>query len=55
MGLMNIYIRFKTLYKGKHIFRISNLASGGAIVTIGGEVFCNNAIANAETIAQKGE
>lgn len=38
MGLMNIYIRFKTLYNGKHIFRISNLASGGAIVTIGGEI-----------------
>ncbi|MBR3769875.1 MAG: histidine kinase [Lachnospiraceae bacterium] len=38
MGLMNIYIRFKTLYKGKHIFRISNLASGGAIVTIGGDI-----------------
>lgn len=37
MGLMNIYIRFKTLYHGKHIFRISNSASGGALVTIGGE------------------
>ena len=37
MGLMNIYIRFKTLYKGNHIFRIGNLATGGAIVTIGGE------------------
>ena len=37
MGLMNIYIRFKTLYHGKHIFRISNAAEGGAIVTIGGE------------------
>ena len=37
MGLMNIYIRFKTLYRGKHIFRISNAAEGGAIVTIGGE------------------
>ena len=38
MGLMNIYIRFKTMYKGNHIFRIGNLASGGAIVTIGGEI-----------------
>lgn len=38
MGLMNIYIRFKTLYHGKHIFRISNSASGGALVTIGGEL-----------------
>lgn len=38
MGLMNIYIRFKTLYRGNHIFRISNLATGGAIVTIGGSL-----------------
>ncbi len=37
MGLMNIYIRFKTLYNGRHIFRISNSISGGALVTIGGE------------------
>ena len=37
MGLMNIYIRFKTLYNGKHIFRISNDVAGGAMVTIGGE------------------
>lgn len=36
MGLMNIYIRFKILYKGSHIFRISNLAAGGALLTIGG-------------------
>ena len=36
MGLMNIYIRFKILYKGSHIFRISNLATGGALLTIGG-------------------
>lgn len=41
MGLMNIYIRFKTLYKGKHIFRINNHASGGALVTIGGEISYN--------------
>jgi two-component system, sensor histidine kinase YesM len=38
MGLMNIYIRFKLLYKGSHIFRISNLAQGGALVTIGGKI-----------------
>ncbi len=38
MGLMNIYIRFKTLYHGKHIFRVSNYAAGGALVTIGGEL-----------------
>ena len=38
MGLMNIYIRFKTLYHEKHIFRISNNATGGALVTIGGEL-----------------
>jgi len=37
MGLMNIYIRFKSLYNGKHIFRVSNDAAGGAMVTIGGE------------------
>jgi len=42
MGLMNIYIRFKTLYKGKHIFRISNHAMGGALVTIGGEISHTN-------------
>ena len=41
MGLMNIYIRFKTLYNGKHIFRVSNNVSGGAIVTIGGEFDLN--------------
>ena len=38
MGLLNIYMRFKTLYKGRHIFKIGNLASGGAIVTIGGDL-----------------
>lgn len=38
MGLMNIYIRFKTLYHGKHIFRVSNCAEGGALVTIGGDL-----------------
>lgn len=37
MGLLNIYIRFKILYKGSHIFRVSNLATGGALVTIGGK------------------
>jgi sensor histidine kinase YesM len=38
MGLMNIYIRFKILYKGSHIFRISNQAQGGALLTIGGKI-----------------
>ncbi len=38
MGLMNIYIRFKIMYNGNHIFRLSNLADGGAIVTIGGDI-----------------
>lgn len=38
MGLMNIYIRFKFLYKGSHIFRLSNLAKGGAILTVGGKI-----------------
>ena len=41
MGLMNIYIRFKMLYRGNHIFRIGNLAAGGAIVTIGGSLLEN--------------
>ena len=36
MGLMNIYIRFKLLYDGRHIFRLSNAIPNGAIVTIGG-------------------
>lgn len=36
MGLMNIYIRFKLLFEGKYIFRLSNHVPGGAIVTIGG-------------------
>lgn len=35
MGLLNIYMRFKILYKGNHIFRFSNHAEKGAIVTIG--------------------
>jgi len=39
MGLLNIYMRFKTLYKGNHIFRLSNLATGGAKVTIGGDLY----------------
>lgn len=39
MGLLNIYMRFKTLYKGNHIFRIGNLATGGAVVTIGGDIY----------------
>lgn len=39
MGLMNIYIRFKILYKGSHIFRISNQAKGGALLTIGGKIY----------------
>lgn len=36
MGLMNIYIRFKILYQGKHIFKLSNNVPHGAIVVIGG-------------------
>ncbi|SCJ72088.1 Inner membrane protein ypdA [uncultured Clostridium sp.] len=38
MGLMNIYIRFKLLYQGNHIFKVSNCITGGAIVTIGGNL-----------------
>ena len=49
MGLMNIYIRFKTLYRGKHIFKISNATDGGAIVTIGGE-HAESAIDAAESV-----
>lgn len=36
MGLMNIYIRFKLLFEGKYIFRLSNRQPNGAVVTIGG-------------------
>lgn len=38
MGLLNIYIRFKLLYKGRHIFRLSNNVEEGAQVTIGGVI-----------------
>lgn len=38
MGLMNVYIRFKILYDGNHIFRLSNNLPTGAIVTIGGGI-----------------
>lgn len=38
MGLMNIYIRFKILYHGNHIFRLSNNVPHGAIVVIGGMI-----------------
>ena len=38
MGLMNIYIRFKLLYNGKHIFKLSNNVTEGARVTIGGVI-----------------
>ena len=36
MGLMNIYIRLKLLYKDQHIFRLSNNIPEGAYITIGG-------------------
>ncbi len=36
MGLMNIYIRFKLLYKGFHVFQLRNNYPEGARVTIGG-------------------
>ncbi len=35
MGLLNIYIRIKLLYKEKAVFEIKNLPSGGASVTLG--------------------
>ena len=37
MGLMNICIRLKLLYQGRHIFKLDNAGEdGGAVVTIGG-------------------
>lgn len=36
MGLLNSYIRFKLLFEGKAIFRLSNCVPSGALVTIGG-------------------
>lgn len=36
MGLMNIYIRLKLFYQGKHIFEMRNQENGGAVVVIGG-------------------
>lgn len=35
MGLLNIYIRYKLLHKGKLIFRLENCQPHGACVTIG--------------------
>jgi len=35
MGLLNIYIRYKLLHKGRIIFRLENCAPHGACVTIG--------------------
>ena len=37
MGLMNVYIRFRTFYQGKQIFRIGNRPEGGAVITAGAE------------------
>lgn len=36
MGLLNSYIRFKLLFDGNAIFRLSNCVPSGALVTIGG-------------------
>ncbi|MDY3249917.1 MAG: histidine kinase [Candidatus Choladocola sp.] len=36
MGLLNLYMRLYLLYKEKMIFRIENMAEGGACVTAGG-------------------
>lgn len=38
MGLMNIYIRLKLLYKQAPIYRLANNATEGASVTIGGSI-----------------
>ena len=35
MGLLNIYIRYKLLHKGRIIFRLENCEPHGACVTIG--------------------
>jgi len=37
MGLLNIYLRFKILYGSDVVFQLSNNASGGASITIGGK------------------
>jgi len=36
MGLLNIYIRLRLIYKERAVFRVENGEGGGAIVTIGG-------------------
>lgn len=36
MGLINIYVRLKLLYKSEAIFELSNHPDGGAVVMIGG-------------------
>ncbi len=35
MGLLNVFIRLKLLYKDKYIFHIENRAPNGAVITIG--------------------
>lgn len=35
MGLMNIYIRLRIFYGGKHVFRIMNRPEGGAAIAVG--------------------
>ena len=37
MGLMNIYIRFRTYYHEKQIFRIGNREEGGAFIVVGAQ------------------
>ncbi len=36
MGLLNIYMRLKLIYKNQMIFEIGDFITGGAIITIGG-------------------
>jgi two-component system sensor histidine kinase YesM len=38
MGLLNIFIRLKLAYGEQMKFEISNLPSGGALITIGGPI-----------------
>ena len=38
MGLLNIYIRLRSFYGERRVFRITNSPEGGAVVTIGGSL-----------------
>ncbi len=38
MGLLNVYLRLRLLYRDSTIFEVGNLPEGGASVTIGGDI-----------------